>query len=125
MPKRFACPALRFVGATRVPSEIPVCGFLIREAYYSPLLTFFSSWLRSSCQGAISVCWGYSTYLYTPASSRAFFLFRTVMASSRKSHLVAGFVTFPISLTHLPADHPTGRHSSDFRSLLFIPTVLT
>ena len=112
MPKRFARPALRFVGATGVPSEIPVCGFQIREAYYSPLLTFFSSWLRSSCQGAISVCWGYSTYLYTPASSRAFLLFRTVTVLSRKSHLVAGFVTisemsdgrnFPSIITYVPA----------------------
>ena len=34
------------------------------------LFVFLSTKLWSSCQGDINVCWGYSSYLYTSASSQ-------------------------------------------------------
>ena len=93
MPKRFARQALGSVGATGVPSEIPVRGSQIGEGYYSRLLSFSSSGSRSSCQGAISVCWGYSTYLYTSALSRGFpFLERSRVMPDRFARQVLAVV---------------------------------
>ena len=53
-------------------SEVPIHGSWIWDNYYLALLTFPWLSLLSSCQGAISVCWGYSTYLCILAWSWAF-----------------------------------------------------
>ena len=72
MPERFTHQALASVGAMGMSSENSVHGSQIREGYYSQLLSFSSLRSWSSCQDAMSVCWGNSTHLYTSASSQGF-----------------------------------------------------
>lgn len=72
MPVRIARQALESVGAIAVPSQIPLRGRKIIRRPHPRSSSFSSRSSRSSCQPAISLCWGCSTYLHTSASSRSF-----------------------------------------------------